>query len=115
MSYPPFIEPFLELSVPMQATIAALGLAAVQQLRQGYIGRVGIASAGAIIFGSAYPIWNTLSEIWRLYTALAAAFAFIAGLSYLSKTSLSTEFYKTALLLYGGVPVILVLVYGFPL
>ncbi|MFP9193178.1 hypothetical protein ACLI4Q_16205 [Natrialbaceae archaeon A-CW1-1] len=104
MSLPPIIDEFLQLSVPMQATILVLGLVAAQQVRQGHIGRVGIASAGAIVFGAAYPIWNTLSEIWKLYTAIAVVFAVIAGVSYLTKTSLSSEFYKIALMLYGGPP-----------
>jgi hypothetical protein len=109
------IQEFLRLSVPLQATIALCGLVAVQQLRQGHIGRVGIASAGVLIFSTAYPIWSRLAEMWRLYTMVAVAFAVIAGLSYLSKTSLSTGFYKIALLLYGGSPIVMVLLYGFPL
>lgn len=109
------VQEFLALPVPIQITIAALGLAAVQQYRQGHIGRVGIASAGALVIGTAYPIWGQLSEIWRIYAMVAVPFASIAGVSYLTGTSLPTEFYKIALLLYGAVPVILALVYGFPL
>lgn len=115
MSIPGLAQEFFRLSVPLQATIAALGLAAVQQLRQGHIGRVGIVSAGAVVVGTAYPIWSQLTEIWRVYALVAVPFAFVAGISYLTKTSLPTEFYKIALLLYGGIPVILVLVYGLPL
>jgi hypothetical protein len=109
------VQEFLQLPVPLQATIALLGLIAIQQLRQGHIGRVGIASAGVLIFGTAYPIWNQLATMWRLYTAIAVVFAVIAGLSYLTKTSLSTGFYKIALLLYGGGPIIMIFLYGFPL
>ena len=109
------IHQFMQLSVPLQASIALLGLILVQQARQGHIGRVGIASAGVLIFGTAYPIWNQLAEMWRLYTAIAVLFAIIAAISYLTKTSLSTEFYKIALLLYGAGPIIMVFLYGFPL
>lgn len=109
------IQAFLELSVRLQLTILALGIGAVQQFRQGHIGRVGIVSAGAIVLGTAYPIWSQLTGIWRIYAMVAAPFAFIAGISYITKISLFTGFYKIAYLLYGAIPVILVLVYGFPL
>lgn len=109
------IQAFMQLSVPLQATVALLVLIAVQQLRQGHIGRVGIASAGVLVFVTAYPIWNQLAGMWRLYTAVAVLFAIIAAFSYLTKTSLSTEFYKIALLLYGAGPLIMVFLYGFPL
>lgn len=109
------VQAFLDLSVPVQLTITALGLGAIQQFRQGHIGRVGIFSAGALVLGTAYPIWSQLSEVWRIYAMIAVPFMGVAGLSYLSKTSLPSEFYKLALLLYGAAPVILVLVYGFPL
>lgn len=114
MAYPTPIESFLNLSVPIQVTIALFGLVAVQQLRQGHIGRVGIASAGVAVFVVAYPRWEMLPEIWRLYTVIGGVFAIIAGVSYLTKTSLPTEFYKTALLLFGGATVILVFLYGIP-
>lgn len=109
------IQQFMQLSVPLQASVILLVLVAIQQIRQGHIGRVGIASGGVLVFGTAYPIWNQLSSMWRLYTIVAVAFAVIAGVSYLTKTSLSTEFYKIALLLYGGGPIIMVFLYGFPL
>lgn len=115
MPIPTPVQAFLDLSVPMQATIIVLGLAAIQQLRQGHMGRVAIASAAAIVIGVAYPTWGTLPKIWRIYTFGAVLFGGVAGLSYLTKTSLSTEFYKVALLLYGALPLILVILCGFPL
>jgi len=108
------IGEFMELSVPLQLTIVALALAGVQQVRQGHIGRVGIVSAGVLVLGTAYPIWADLPEIWRMYAMIAVPFTGLAGVSYLTKTSLPSEFYKLALLLYGAAPVILALVYGFP-
>jgi len=109
------VQAFLELSVPLQASIALLVLVGIQQLRQGHIGRVGIASAGVLVFGTAYPVWNQLAGMWRLYTAVAVIFAVIAAVSYLTKMSLTTGFYKVALLLYGAGPLIMVFLYGFPL
>lgn len=108
------IDWFIDLSFVFQLALLGLGLAAVQQFRQGYIGRVAIAGAAILVIQQAYPRWHSLSEIWQVYTGLAGVFGVIAGVSYLSKTSLSTEFYKIALLLYGAVPVILVLLLGFP-
>jgi hypothetical protein len=52
--------------------------------------------------------------MWRLYTMVAVIFALIAAVSYLTKTSLTTGFYKIALLLYGAGPLIMVFLYGFP-
>lgn len=109
------IQEFMQLSVTLQASVVLLGLIMIKQLRQGHIGRVGIASAGVLVFGNAYPIWNQLAGMWRLYTAVAVVFAIIAAFSYLTKTSLWTEFYKIALLLYGAGPIIMVFLYGFPL
>lgn len=109
------VQEFLQLSIPLQASIALLVLVGIQQLRQGHIGRVGIASAGVLVFTTAYPIWNQLAGLWRIYTGVAVVFGVIAGFSYLTKTSVSTEFYKIALLLYGAGPLIMVFLYGFPL
>ncbi|MBX0305352.1 hypothetical protein [Haloarcula salinisoli] len=109
------VQQFIQLSVPMQASVAVLALIGVQQLRQGHIGRVGIASAGGLVFSTAYPIWNQLAQMWRAYTAIAVVFAVVASVSYLTKTSMSSEFYKVALLLYGAGPIIMVFLYGFPL
>ena len=109
------IQEFMQLSIPLQATMALLVLIGIQQFRQGHIGRVGIASAGVLVFDTAYPIWNQLGEMWRIYTAMAVLFGVVAGFSYLTKVSLSTEFYKIALLLYGAGPLIMVFLYGFPL
>lgn len=109
------VDQFLQLSVPLQASVVLLGLVAIQQLRQGHIGRVGIASAGVLIFGTAYPVWSQLAQVWRAYTAIAVLFAIIAAISYLTKTSLTTEFYRVALILFGAAPIILVFLYGMPL
>lgn len=109
------INAFLELPVSIQLTIGALALVALQQFRKGHIGRVGIVSAGALVIGTAYPIWSQLEGFWRIYVIAAVPFTFLAGVSYITKFSLPTGFYKLALLLYGAVPLILVLVIGFPL
>lgn len=109
------IDQFLELPVPLQITIGVLILVALQQIRQKHIGRVGIVSAGAFVIATAYPIWSQLEGIWRLYVIVAVPFTFLAGISYITKFSLPTGFYRLALLLYGAIPMILVVVFGFPL
>lgn len=106
---------FLEQPVVIQLTILGLGLVAIQQIRQGHIGRVGIATAGILVVQQAYPIWGALSTPWRIYALLAALFGTVAAISYLTKTSLTTEFYKAAFLLLGGGTIIMVLWVGFPL
>lgn len=109
------INVFLGFEITLQAVVILLILMAIQQIRQGHIGRVGIASAGVLVFVTAYPIWTELHAVWRGYTAVAVLFALIAGASYLTKTSLKTEFYRIAIVLYGGIPLILVFLYGLPL
>lgn len=103
------------LSIPMLALVLLLVLTAIHQINKGHIGRVGIASAGVLVFTSAYPVWGSLQEVWRLYTILAGGFAIIAASSYMTKTSLPSEFYKIALVLYGGIPILLAWQFGFPL
>lgn len=105
---------FLEQSFGVKLLIVGLALAGLQQSRQGHIGRVGIACAAIIVIQQAYPIWGQLSGAWRLYAMLAGIFGSIAAVSYISKTSLTTEFYQAALLLFGGGTVIMVLWFGFP-
>lgn len=106
---------FRELPFIFQLTLLGLLLAAVQQFRQGYIGRVAIAGSAILIVQYAYPRWPALPEIWQLYTIIAAVFGIIAGVSYLDKQRLPTEFYKASLLLYGAAPTALILLFGFPL
>lgn len=103
------------LSIPMLALVLLLILTAIHQINKGHIGRVGIASAGVLVFTSAYPVWASLQEVWRQYTVVAGVFAVIAASSYMTKTSLPSEFYKIALVLYGGIPILLAWQFGFPL
>jgi hypothetical protein len=109
------VQQFLEASLPFQATIGLLVLIAVQQIRQQHIGRVGIVSAGVLVLSTAYPVWNQLAAIWRIYTVVGVGFAAVAAPSYLTKTSLPSGFYRAALILYGGVTLILIFLYGLPL
>jgi bacteriorhodopsin len=108
------IQWFTNLPVIFQLTLVGLALAGVQQARQGYIGRVTIAGMAILILQQAYPVWDTLPQIWKYYTFGAVGFGGIGAVSYLSKTSLPTEYYKIALLLYGAVPVGIILWFGFP-
>lgn len=109
------ISRVLALPPVIQLTFVGLLLVAIQQIRQGHIGRVGIASAGILILQQAYPIWGELSVPWKLYTLLAVVFGMVAAVSYLTKTSLSSGFYKAALALFGGGTIIMVLFVGFPI
>lgn len=109
------IDWFLSLPVVLQLTILGLGLAALQQFRQGHIGRIGIAAAGILIIQQAYPVWNQLSSEWRLYSTVAGLFAIVAGFSYITKTSLPSEFYRAAFLLFGGGTIVMILWVGFPI
>lgn len=106
---------FMNKSFALKLTIGLLGLVAIQQLRQGHIGRVGIAGAGVLIIQQAHPVWNQLSGPWRIYALFAGIFAIVASLSYLTKTSLPSEFYKAALLLFVGGSILLVFWVSFPL
>jgi len=67
-----------------------------------------------LIIQQAYPVWGTLPQIWKLYTFGAVAWGGIGAVTYLSDTSLPTEYYKIAFLLYGAVPVGIILWFGFP-
>jgi hypothetical protein len=109
-----FIQWFLDLSVIFQLTLLGLLLAAIQQARQQYIGRIAIAGMAILIVQQAYPVWETLAPLWRYYTLVALVWGGIGTVTYLSKTSLPTEYYKTAYVIYGALPVGLVLLFGFP-
>lgn len=108
------IDRFTELPFVFQLTLAGLALTAVQQARQGYMGRVAIAGAAILIVQQAYPIWNTLPSIWQYYTISAVVWGGTGAISYLTRTSLPTEYYKIALLLYGAIPAAIILTFGFP-
>lgn len=108
------VQWFANLPVVFQLTLAGLALAGVQQARQGYIGRVAIAGMAILIVQQAYPMWGTLPQVWRYYTLGAIGWGGVGAVSYLSKTSLPTEYYKIALILYGAVPVGIILTFGFP-
>jgi len=107
-------EPLFSLSPVVQLGILGFVAIAIQQIRQGHIGRVGIFGAAIVVAQSAYPIWESLSIWVRSYTALAGIFGSIAILSYLTGTSLPSGFYRIALVLFGGGSLILVVVFVFP-
>jgi len=106
---------FILQPLPLQLAVGGLALAAIQQFNQGHIGRVGIATAAILVIQMAYPIWGNLAPIWRIYTLISVIFGGVATVSYLTKTSLNTQFYRTAFWLYGGVTIILVMIYGMPI
>lgn len=114
MNPPELIESFLGLSPVVQLGLLGLGAVAIQQLRQGYIGRVGVFGSAVVIWQYAYPVWGTLHPYLKMYSIVAGLFGVGGMAAYLTGTSLPSAYYKIALLLFGGIPLIFVIVFGFP-
>ena len=107
-------ETLFGLSPVVQLGILGFVGIAVQQIRQGHIGRVGIFGAAIVVAQYAYPAWESLSVWVRGYTALAGIFGSVSILSYLTGTSLPSGFYRIALVLFGGGSLIFIVVFVFP-
>ncbi|MFA9518186.1 hypothetical protein ACERIT_13385 [Halopenitus sp. H-Gu1] len=114
MSPEQVIQWFTNLSLIFQLTLVGLVMVAVQQVRQKHIGRVGTVGIGIIVIQQAYPTWETLPQIWQIYVAGAGVCGLIAGVSYLTKASLPSEFYKFVFYVYGAFTVGIILIFGFP-
>lgn len=107
------VQWILGLSPVFQLTIVGLTLAGIQQLKQGYIGRIAIAGMAILILQQTYPVWDTLAPVWRYYAIGGVVWGGIGVVTYLTDTSLPTEYYKIAFVVYGAIPVGIILLFGF--
>jgi len=88
--------------------LIVLGLQGVKQFRQGHIGRVEIVASVFLLSQIVVPNWSVAPTIIQWLTNIGVPVAVIAGLSYLFKESLPTEFYELAYLLFGSLTILVV-------
>ncbi|MEM2939306.1 MAG: hypothetical protein QXU95_03410 [Candidatus Bathyarchaeia archaeon] len=91
--------------------ILGLFLTAIMEIRQGHIGRIDIALNVFLLWQIYYPKWAMLSELFQWYLNISTPFAIVAILSYLIEESLPTEFYRFALILYGSLTILFIIIF----
>ena len=91
--------------------IIGLVLVGIAEFRKGHIGRIAIAGNAFLLWQIFFPSWDILPTWFQWYLNLGTIFAIIAVPSYLLKnsfrTSLPTEFYKIAYVLYGSFSILI--------
>jgi len=94
--------------------ILGLVLFGIVEFRKGHIGRISIAGNAFLLWQIFFSSWNVLPSWFQWYLNLGTIFAVIAVPSYLFKnsfkTSLPTEFYKIAFVLYGSFSIIVAII-----
>ena len=108
----PNIFPQALLVIPKELNlilIFGLIFAVFVQIRQGHIGRPGIVANSFIVIEMFAPHWDRLPEAAQIYLYGALVFGVIAAISYASKESLPTEFYKMAFILYSSLSILMIL------
>lgn len=103
------------ISLLLMIGIAVVG---IKEFSQGFIGRIGIVVNSLLLWQIFFPLWNNLSSLIQLYLNIGSVVAIIALLSYLSRFigfyfSLPTQFYNFALVLYGSVSILIVIILTF--
>lgn len=90
--------------------LALLSLYGLKELRQGHIGRVGLAANVFLLWQLLYPNWEGLPQIAQVYVNAGNVMALIAVPSYVTKISLPSAFYKWSFRLYSSLSVLIALV-----
>lgn len=95
--------------------IALIGLviAGIAEIRQGHIGRIGIAANAFLLWQIFFPIWSTIPNWFQWYLNVGTILAAIAIPSYLFRFSLPSEFYTFSFIGYGSFSVILAILVPF--
>ena len=89
--------------------MALLGL---QEYAQGHIGRLGLAANAFFLWQIFFTKWLLLPELFQWYLNLGTIFAIVGVGSYLLRESLPTIFYRIALVLYGSISIIVIIILG---
>jgi hypothetical protein len=89
--------------------ILVLVITGIMELRQGHIGRIGIACNAFLLWQIFYAKWVLLPELMQWYLNLGTIFAIIALVSYFLGESLPAGFYSLAFVLYGSISLIVVI------
>src|SRR5437870_2459704 len=108
----PLMDPNL---VFLPKPVAILGIilllvAAIAEMRQHYIGRIGIAANAFLLWQIFFSYWNLLPDWFQLYLDLGSVVAVVAILFYLAKESLPTEFYQFSFMFYSSLSVLAAIV-----
>src|SRR5437879_67210 len=100
---------FLPKPVPILGLIL-LFVAAIAEMRQHYVGRIGIAPNSFLLWQIFFCYWNLLPDWFQLYLDLGSVVAVVAILFYLARESLPTEFYQFSFVLYSSLSVLAAIV-----
>lgn len=104
---------FLPQSISLIA-IVGLTLAGVMEIRQGHIGRIGLAINALLLWQIFFGTWMFLPEWFQWYLNIGTIMMFIAVPAYIFGQSLPKEFYQVSFILYGSLSVILaVIIFAF--
>lgn len=113
------IIPFMTESlvfIPKTISYGALILlfiAGIREFRQGYIGRIGIASNAFLLWQIFYSDWLRLPEWFQWYLNVGSILAIIAIPSYLFRIRLPSEFYQISFLGYSSISIIVAIIIPF--
>jgi hypothetical protein len=98
------------ISIGILVVLLFIGIA---DIRHGYLGRPEIVANVFFLWQIFYNIWNTLSPFLQIYLDIGSICAILAGISYVFRESLPTEFYTFTFIAYSSISIIVLLfVYG---
>lgn len=101
---------FTKEGAALGLVVAALVIGAIVEIRQGHIGRPMIAVNALLLWQLFYGTWGDLPTWLQAYLNGGTILGGLALISYATKVSLPTEFYKLAFLAYGSISVGVVVV-----
>ncbi len=105
------VEQFIFIPEPISILgILALLVVGIAEIRQGHIGRPGIAANAFLLWQAFYWKWTQIPEWFQWYLNIGTIVAIIAIVFYLFKVSLPKQFYQFCFFLYGSISVLSVTV-----
>jgi len=105
---------FLPKPIPILSLIIIL-LSCLKELRQGYIGRIGIAANAFLLWQIFFNAWDRLPTFFQWYLNIGTVVGIIAIISYISKESLPSEFYDFCYIFYGSLSILLTIIFAIEL
>lgn len=78
----------------------------IREIRRGHIGRIELAANVFLVWQLFFPVWASLPEYFQLYLNVGSVVAIVALVTYFTRTSIPSGFYKFTLVTYGSIAVV---------
>ena len=91
--------------------VFALLIAALAELKEGRIRKIGVVLNVLLLWQVFYPVWDSLSVWFQYYLDAGSVLATVAFVTYFSDIKLKSGFHRLCFLLYGSATLLIAIVW----